>query len=94
MVVITSQYVKPVEVLDALLSEHRAFLDVHYKHGKFVCSGPQVPRVGGVIIANVGIEEAKEIMKQDPFTVHGVSEYRFIEFDPVKYDERFSCFVS
>jgi len=51
------------------------------------------PRVGGVILANVGIDEAREIMKKDPFTIHGAAEYQFIEFTPGKCDERFLCFV-
>jgi uncharacterized protein YciI len=93
MVVITSKYVKPLEVIDALLADHRKFLDEQYRQSKFICSGPQNPRVGGVIIARVGIDEAKEIMKKDPFTIHGASEYSFIEFTPGKYDERFSCFL-
>jgi hypothetical protein len=46
-----------------------------------------------LILANVGIDEARAIMKKDPFTIHGASEYQFIEFTPGKYDERFACFV-
>jgi uncharacterized protein YciI len=94
MVIITGKYVKPIEEIDALLAEHRNFLDVYYRLGKFVCSGPRVPREGGVIIANVSLDEAREIMKKDPFQIHGVSENLFIEFNPVKYDERFACFVA
>ena len=59
MVIITSKYLKPLEVLDALREEHRAFLAVHYKQQKLICSGPQNPRVGGAIIASVGIDEAR-----------------------------------
>ena len=93
MVIITSTYVKPLEVIDSLLADHRKFLEGQYRQSKFICSGPQKPRVGGVIIANVGIDEAREIMKKDPFTIHGASEYHFIEFTPGKFDERFLCFV-
>jgi uncharacterized protein YciI len=93
MVIITSKYVKPLEVIDSLLAEHRKFLNEQFKQRKFICSGPQIPRVGGAIIANVGIDEAREIMKKDPFTIHGASDYQFIEFTPGTYDERFSCFV-
>jgi len=28
-------------------------------------------------------------MKNDPFSIHGAAEYQFIEFSPMKYDERF-----
>ncbi len=93
MVIITSRYVKPMETIDALLADHRKFLDDQYRQKKFIFSGPQNPRVGGAILANVGIDEAREIMKKDPFTIHGAAEYSFIEFTPGKYDERFACFV-
>ena len=93
MVIITSRYVKPLDVIDSLLADHRKFLEEQYKQSKFIFSGPQNPRVGGLILANVGIDEARAIMKKDPFTIHGAAEYQFIEFTPGKYDERFSCFV-
>ncbi len=94
MVVITSKYIKPLDEIDALLVEHRRFLDEQYRNRKFVCSGPQDPRVGGVIIADVdSVEEARDIMKRDPFSIHGAADYQFIAFAPLKYDERFACFV-
>jgi uncharacterized protein YciI len=94
MVIILGKYTKPLEVIDALLGDHRKFLDQFYKNSKFICSGPQNPRVGGVIVANVGtVDEARKIMKNDPFYINGAAEYQFIEFSPVKCDERFSCFI-
>jgi uncharacterized protein YciI len=53
MIVITSKYIKPVEVIDALVADHRKFLDDCYKKSQLIYSGPQIPRVGGVLIANV-----------------------------------------
>jgi uncharacterized protein YciI len=94
MIVITIKYIKPLEVIDALVVEHRKFLDDCYKKSQLICSGPQIPRVGGVLMANVAsVDEARGIMKNDPFSINGVAEYHFIEFSPTKYDERFSCFI-
>jgi len=94
MVLMTSRYIKPLDEIDALLVEHRRFLDEQYRNRKFICSGPLKPRIGGVIIADVdSVEEAREIMKQDPFSIHGAAEYQFVEFTPLKYDERFACFI-
>jgi len=94
VVIILGKYTKPLEVIDSLLTEHRKFLDQFYKKSKFICSGPQNPRVGGVIVANVeGVNEAREIMKGDPFYINDAAEYQFIEFSPVKCDDRFSCFI-
>ena len=62
------------------------FLDQYYKNSKFICSGPQDPRVGGVIVANVeSVDEARQIMKSDPFYINGAAEYQFIEFLPLKW---------
>ena len=94
MVIILGKYTKPLEVIDALISEHRKFLDEFYKKSKFICSGPQDPRIGGVIVANVeSVDEARQIMEGDPFHVNGAAEYQFIKFVPLKCDERFSCFI-
>jgi uncharacterized protein YciI len=94
MVIILGKYTKPLESIDALLADHRKFLDQFYKDSKFICSGPQNPRVGGVIVANVAtVDEARQIMKNDPFYINGAAEYQFIEFSPVKRDDRFACFI-
>ena len=94
MVIITIKYIKPLEVINALVAEHRKFLDDCYKKSQLICSGPQIPRVGGVLIANVAsVDEAREITRNDPFSINGAAEYQFIEFSPTKYDERFSCFI-
>jgi len=94
MVIILGKYTKPLEVIDALLADHRIFLDRFYNNSKFICSGPQNPRVGGVILANVGtVDKAHQIIENDPFYITGAAEYQFIEFLPLKCDQRFSCFI-
>jgi uncharacterized protein YciI len=90
MVIITSKYVKPQDVLGSLLGEHEKFLHDYYQMSKFICCGTQQTRGGGVIIANVGIEEAQSIMKKDPLALDGSAEYHFLEFTPVQCDERLS----
>jgi uncharacterized protein YciI len=77
MVIILGKYVKPLEVIDTLTADHRKFLDEFYKKSKFICSGPQDPRVSGVIVANIkSVDEAWQIMKADPFHINGAAEYR------------------
>lgn len=94
MVNILGKYVKPPAVIDAILAEHTKFLDEFYKKPKFICSGPQDPRVGGIIVTNVeSVDEARKIMKGDPFHINGAAEYQIIKFLPLKCDERFSCFM-
>lgn len=85
MFLLLSRYVKPVEEIDRVLPEHRAFLDRHYKSGLFIVSGPQEPRVGGVIVtADVPRSAIDAALAEDPFVREGVSEYEIIEFKITK----------
>lgn len=92
MVIMILKYVKPLEEINKHLTAHRKFLDENFRQKKFICSGRQNPRIGGIILANVdGIDEAKSIAQEDPFAINKVAKYEFIEFVPGKYDERFAC---
>ena len=95
MVIMILKYVKALEEIDKHLAAHREFLYENFKQKKFICSGRQNPRVGGIILANVdNIDEAKKISQADPFSINEVAEYSFIEFVPGKYDDRFACFMN
>ncbi|MGD9940010.1 MAG: YciI family protein [Clostridia bacterium] len=85
MFVINSVYKKPMEFVDAHVKAHREFLDRYYEKGIFITSGPKEPRTGGVIIARIGSkEELVKIMAEDPFSVHGISDYEYIQFKATK----------
>ncbi len=93
MFVVTLTYLKPIEVVDKYVAEHRLFLDEGYKEDFFVASGPQNPRTGGVIISQLkNRNQLETILKKDPFNIHGVADYTIIEFEPVKYHPAFSSF--
>ena len=85
MLVIELEYLKPLSEIDNYLTEHRTFLQKYYEQGLLLASGPQKPRVGGIIIALADLETMQTIIKEDPFFQHKLADYRFIEFDPVKY---------
>jgi uncharacterized protein YciI len=94
MFAIHSVYLKPLEEVDRHLAAHRAFLKNLYEQGITICSGPQVPRTGGFILLNApGKPEALEIMKNDPYVIHGVAEYSIIEFEVRSFAQGFSEFV-
>jgi uncharacterized protein YciI len=79
--VIVLDYLAALPVVDQHLAAHRAHLAEQYAAGKFVVSGPQVPRSGGVIVARCGDRaEVDAIMQRDPFIREGVASYRVIEF--------------
>ncbi|MFE6933156.1 YciI family protein [Streptomyces sp. NPDC057699] len=85
MFVLELTYTAPVERVDALMTEHVAWLDAQYAAGVFIASGRKNPRDGGVILA-VGDDRAgiERIAASDPFATHGLCAYRITEFVATK----------
>lgn len=83
MFLILLSYTQPLATLDALLPEHRAFLQRHYAQGHFLLSGRQEPRTGGVIMAQASHRaEIESWIAEDPFQRAGAARYDIIEFVP------------
>ena len=60
MYIIILTYTHGLEKIEMHLMEHRAFLDKQYALNKFICSGAQNPRTGGVILCKAdSIEEVE-----------------------------------
>lgn len=79
MIVLT--YVKPLPEVDALMRKHMAWLNEQYAAGRFVVSGRQIPRTGGVILARGDDrEEVEAIAARDPFVAGGVARAEIIQF--------------
>lgn len=94
MFIVTVSYTKSIEEIDRLLQAHRDFLSRYYAKGLLVCSGPQNPRTGGVIISHAADRATVDAMlREDPFYTAGAAEYTVTEFTPVKYAEGFAPFV-
>ncbi|KUF14382.1 MULTISPECIES: YciI family protein [Streptomyces] len=85
MFVMELTYTASVDRVDALLTEHVAWLDAQYAAGVFIASGRKNPRDGGVILA-VGDSRAdiERLAASDPFAVGGVCTYRVTEFFATK----------
>lgn len=80
-------YRKPLEDVEKHLAAHREYLDKFYQAGNFIASGPREPRVGGVILCNVGsTEEAKNIIAQDPFFINEIADYEITLFHATKHN--------
>ena len=74
---------KPLSEVDRFLAAHRKYLANHYADGDFIASGPQNPRVGGVIMMKAESREAVDaIIAEDPFHINGIADYRIVEFSP------------
>lgn len=95
MFMIRVTYTKPIEVIEKHVAAHRAFLDEGYQNDYFVVSGPQNPRVGGIIISQLkNRDQLEAILKNDPYLLNDVAEYEVVEFEPVKYHKNFAGFVA
>lgn len=80
------KYKKPLEEVDRFLQAHRDYLAEHYAAGNFISSGPQTPRVGGVIMIKAGNHIAVDaIIAQDPFNINGIADYQIVEFTPTMF---------
>jgi uncharacterized protein YciI len=94
MFLLLLKYIVPLDAIDELVPPHREFLDKHYALGKFICSGAQVPRTGGVILCLAPFkDEVKQIIALDPFYQAGAVEYEIIEFSPTKFAKAFEPFI-
>lgn len=78
-------YRAPLDQIDATVAEHRQFLQKGYDAGTLLMSGPQNPRTGGILIARAeSLEALQSFVKNDPYNLKGLTEYRYTEFNPVK----------
>lgn len=76
-------YKKPLSEVDRFLAAHREYLAKHYAAGDFIASGPQTPRVGGVIMMKATDHAAVDaIIAQDPFNINDIADYQIVEFAP------------
>lgn len=85
MFIILLHYIQPLAVVESHIQEHRAWLDKQYRAGFFLASGPQIPRIGGAILArNLSREELDAVLAEDPFYREGVAQYQVVVFTPNK----------
>jgi uncharacterized protein YciI len=81
MFVIELIYKADLDEIDAHMTAHVRFLKKYYASGHFLVSGRKIPRDGGIILAvGKSRHEIEAIVKEDPFHVHGLADFRIIEF--------------
>ncbi len=79
-------YKKPLSEVDRFLVAHREYLAKHYAAGDFIASGPQTPRIGGVIMMKADNRETlNAIIVEDPFHINGIADYQIVEFTPTMF---------
>jgi uncharacterized protein YciI len=84
--IIEITYTVPLEQIEQILPAHRAYIQSGYGRGLFLCSGPQVPRVGGIVVARAqSREEIESFFAEDPYNKNGAASYRIVEINPVMW---------
>lgn len=74
-------YKKDVSEIDDLMPVHVTYLKKYYKLNKFIVSGRQVPRKGGIILCYADdLTEVNGIVAEDPFIENGAATYKIIRF--------------
>ena len=92
MFVLVLTYTKPLAEVDALMRKHMAWLNEQYDAGRFVVSGRQIPRTGGVILARGDDrEEIERIAATDPFVSGGVATCEVIQFRASQSEDGFEA---
>lgn len=79
MFILDLTYIKPIAEADAHMEPHMAWVQEGYDQGLFLASGRKNPRTGGVILASGNREAIEAYCAADPFTIHGIADYRITE---------------
>ena len=92
--IVIVRYIVDSSEIEAHLEDHIKFLDINYKNGTFIASGPQVPQTGGLIIAKSDSRLSLEtILNNDPFAARHLGEYQIYEFTPMFHAPEFKLIL-
>lgn len=83
MFLLLARYTKPIEEVDRLLEDHKAW--IRRNSDRILLTAREEPLIGGLILARAGSpEEVWAMIREDPFHVAGFSEYEVREYRPAR----------
>ncbi|MFC4949094.1 YciI family protein [Pseudonocardia sp. GCM10023141] len=83
MFVLLPTYRVPLAQIDAMMEEHRVWVDEHRDSGRFLLYGRRVPREGAfILVADGDRGEIERIAASDPFATAGLATYEVLEVHP------------
>jgi uncharacterized protein YciI len=81
------RYMKPLEEVQKVTDEHRAYTRALKEKGVLVASGPFSPRIGGALLLRLPDEghlaAALAVRDGDPFVKQGIAQYELLPWAPV-----------
>ncbi|MBE7490901.1 MAG: hypothetical protein HS108_03920 [Planctomycetes bacterium] len=87
--VVTIDYLRPLEEIEAATADHRAWLRGLLDDGRLLASGPFVPRSGGMLLVRTKTQdELEQLIQGDPFAKKRLVMYTIREWNPVLGAER------
>jgi len=85
--IVILRYRVPLDVVESVTEEHRAYLRELKAAGMLLASGPCVPRTGGAFLLRVpddGAAAALDAVRNgDPFWKRGIASYELLPWNPV-----------
>lgn len=64
-----------------VLEDHKAYLQKYIDEGKIYAKGPFLDHTGGLVIYSTGsLEEARQILENDPVIIHSSRTYELKEW--------------
>jgi uncharacterized protein YciI len=76
------RYRRPLDVVMAVLEQHRAYLGSLKERGTLIASGPMDPRTGGILLLRVPDDDVlgalNAVRDGDPYVICGVAQYELI----------------
>lgn len=88
MFLLRATYNRPIEEVDQLLEEHKAWIMKNFEAGRILLTARQEPLVGGLIPAAGGtVDDMWAMLEEDPFKSSGMADYEVLEYAPVRAAE-------
>jgi uncharacterized protein YciI len=94
MFIISLHYTADLEKVDQFLPGHNQFLQKFFGNATLICSGPKIPRTGGIIVCRAeSMGQVESLIEEDPFVINGVARYEITEFRVADWAKGFESFL-
>jgi uncharacterized protein YciI len=93
MFILLSTYLRPLDEVDAALSDHIAWVTRGYEEGHILVSGRREPPEGGAVVMRAADEEeVRALLADDPFQARGLARYEVHAFGATDFPRRSAGF--
>lgn len=96
MIVVRGTYLAPIHCVDAIRTDHLAWVTPHIASGRVIAAGRNADATGSVFLfSGTDPDAALALLKEDPYVLGAVASYEVAGvFTPVVHADGFEPFVS